>query len=238
MPDKRQRADTLTARPIPPYQLRVAQRTSRAGAASRSLHMIVARLLEALFPPACAGCGRPGSALCTACVPPRGRSVPLLAGDVPVTAVGRYAGSLRRAILAFKRGRRDVGDMLGELLAERCGPLPAGVVLVPVPTTRRRRGERGYDQSVCLAKTLGVRHGRPVLVALVQSKGDAQRGRSRSARLSASGRFTCAASSVVEGVTVVLVDDVVTTGATLRDCAQCLRLGGARVVGALVLAYA
>ena len=200
--------------------------------------MIVARLLGALFPSVCGGCGCPGSALCAACMPADRPSPKLLAGDVPVTAVGRYAGSLRRAILAYKRGRRDVGDALGKLLADRCGALPAGAVLVPVPTTRGRRSERGFDQSVRLAKLVGERRGCPVLVALVQSAGDAQRGRSRAARLGASGRFTCAAPAVVDGVTVVLVDDVVTTGGTLRDCAGSLRLHGARVAGAFVLAYA
>ena len=200
--------------------------------------MIVARALEALFPSACGGCGRLSSGFCNSCAREVTAPRTILTGDLPVAAAGAYAGSLRRAVLAYKRGRRDVGDALGALLASRCGPLPASAVLVPVPTTWKRRGDRGFDQSVRLAEHVGVRAGLPVLAALVQRAGDAQRGRSRAARLGARGRFACTAPQLVCGMTVVLVDDVVTTGATLRDCAQTLRGHGASVAGCLVLAYA
>ncbi len=112
------------------------------------------------------------------------------------------------------------------------------IVLVPVPTVARRRRERGFDQSVRLARRLGERSQRPVLLALRQIAGDAQRGRSRRARLGAVGRFACVAPSLVSGARVVLVDDVVTTGATLADAARTLVACGARIDHAIVLAYA
>jgi predicted amidophosphoribosyltransferase len=156
-----------------------------------------------------------------------------------IDAAGRYAGVLRSAILLYKRGRRDAGDALSALLADRvAASLPPNCVLVPVPTTRSRRGERGFDQSVRLARALGARTGAPVLIALSQVAGDAQRGRSRARRLAARGRFACVAPNVIVGASVVLIDDVMTTGATLEDCANTLDRCGARVAAAVVLAYA
>jgi ComF family protein len=160
-------------------------------------------------------------------------------GDLAILAAGRYAGVLRRAILLYKRGRRDAGDALAALLADRLAELlPRAAVLVPVPTSPRRRRARGFDQSVRLARELGVHSGLPVILALAQVAGDAQRGRSRGARLAARGRFECTAAALVAGMRVVLVDDVVTTGATLRDCAATLERCGAFVESAAVLAYA
>ncbi len=161
------------------------------------------------------------------------------ARGLAIDAAGRYAGVLRSAILLYKRGRRDAGDALSALLADRVADsLPANCVLVPVPTTRQRRGERGFDQGVRLARGLGTRTGLPVLLALAQVAGDAQRGRSRNARLAARGRFTCVAPDLIGGASVVLVDDVMTTGATLMDCACALERSGGIVAGAVVLAYA
>lgn len=196
-------------------------------------------LISALFPSACIGCSRAGSALCPSCVAGAVdvRRVPN--GELVVYAAGRYAGTLRRAILSFKRGRRDVGDVLATVLAQRVLPRVArDAILVPVPTIAPRRRERGFDQGVRLARGCGEATERPVLVALSQVAGDGQRGRSRSARLRACHRFACTAPELVSELDVVLVDDVITTGATLRDCAATLAACGARVRGAIVLAYA
>ncbi len=201
--------------------------------------MVLSSVLAALFPTRCAGCGTIGVALCAACLPPLRRSRPLLVAGFEVRAIGRYSGPLRRAILSYKRGRRDIGDALASLFEARMtAGLGPEIVLVPVPTVARRRRERGFDQSVRLARRLGERSQRPVLLALRQIAGDAQRGRSRRARLGAVGRFACVAPSLVSGARVVLVDDVVTTGATLADAARTLVACGARIDHAIVLAYA
>jgi ComF family protein len=196
-------------------------------------------LLGLLYPTSCLGCGRARTALCAACAPPPGAVRAFALDGFEVRALGRYGGVLRRAILRSKRGRRDVGAALATAFAERMSAaLPARTVLVPIPTAGSRRRERGFDQSVGLARALGARAGRPVLLALRLTARDAQRGRSRRERLAARGRFRCDAPDLVDGIEVVLVDDVVTTGATLRDCAATLAGCGARVRGALVLAYA
>ncbi len=201
--------------------------------------MNVARALDGLFPPVCPGCGRGGRGLCPACRPGAHevRRIPL--DGFAAFAAGRYVGPLRRAILVYKRGRRDAGEALGALLAERfAASLPAQALLVPIPTVARRRRLRGFDQSVRLARALGDATGLPVLLALRQVGGDAQRGRSRAERLRARGRFRCEAPALVAGATIVLVDDVITTGATLSDAAIALAACDGVVCAAVVIAAA
>jgi predicted amidophosphoribosyltransferase len=202
--------------------------------------VFVARALERLFPVACLGCDAPGVALCPRCLPPAHAALRFRVGQLPVVALGSYDGSLRRAVLALKRGRRDVATVLAEALAERFeGELDGGPLLVPVPTTARRSGERGFDQGLLLARGIGRRAGVEVVCALRKRAGlGPQHGRSRAQRLAAEGRFVCSAPEVLIGVRILLVDDVATTGGTLKDCEATLERAGACVVGAIVAAHA
>jgi predicted amidophosphoribosyltransferase len=181
--------------------------------------------------------------LCVACRPAPAAVQRFHVGTLRCLALGPYEGPLRRAVLAMKSGRRDVAETLGDLLAtlpatRAVGPEWRADALVPVPTTRRRRAERGFDQAALLARRAAEPLGLAVAGALRHAAGGAQHGRSRTERLAARGRFAFEAASLSPGARVLLVDDVSTTGATLRDCAATLAQRGIVVEGAIVVARA
>jgi ComF family protein len=186
-------------------------------------------------PPGCARCGQPGpDALCGACLasPP--------AFDA-VRAGGLLGGPLADAIHALKyRNRPAVARSLGAWLAARAA-LPAGAALVSIPLARGRRIERGYDQAALLADALaraaGAR-GQRLRAALRRVRETPpQVGRTREERArNVAGAFE--AGPAVAGRDVVLVDDVVTTGATADAAATALRRAGARSIVVVALARA
>ncbi len=196
---------------------------------------VLYEILATLFPPQCAVCNAVGSGLCDRCAPGSAARVTVRLRTLRLAALGRYEASLRQAVLALKAGRRDVAAELGRRLAACIEPASA---LVPVPTTRARRLQRGFDGAVLLAQIAADRANACVLPSLEQIAGDAQRGRDRSARLAACGRFAWRGESSLSGRRVVLLDDVATTGATLEDCAATIRAAGGIVDEAVVVAWA
>ncbi len=195
--------------------------------------MRLQQILDALFPPQCGGCDAPGTGACERCLP-RGAIASARLRTLDVVALAPYEGAVRRTVLALKNGRRDVARSFAERL---CELVAAGEVLVPVPTTAVRRRERGFDGCELIAHTMARRVEVRVHAHLAQIAGDRQRGRTRDARLSARGRFAWRGMPL-DGRRVTLLDDVVTTGATLEDCAQVLRSAGAIVEKAIVIARA
>lgn len=190
-------------------------------------------LIRLLFPEQCGACGRTGSGACDVCFP-REPPIRFTTSTLQVRALGIYDGALRRLVLALKTGRRDVA----ESFAQRVGGYVDGSAgLIPVPTTAARRRERGFDGCELIVKSVAQRVGAPAFAGLVQVAGDRQRGRNREARLAARGRFRWRADSLC-GRSVILFDDVVTTGSTLEDCAEAVRAAGGNVRSALVIARA
>jgi ComF family protein len=152
---------------------------------------------------------------------------------------------LRAAIHALKyRGKRRLAARLADELLAVAGVrdlLSADAVLVPVPLHPRRRRQRGFNQSALLARALGARTGLPVVEALRRRRDtDAQTGLSAAARrANVRGAFVARVPpALLRGRPVVMVDDVVTTGATATACARALAGAGADEIRLLTLARA
>jgi len=151
-----------------------------------------------------------------------------------------YGFPLDRLLLRFKfHGDLAAGRLLANLLADGLRDAPRPQAMVPVPLHRSRLRERGYDQALELAKSLSRRTGIPLRAsALRRTRGTA---RQSELDLSARQRNLRGAFAVNLGDMpkhIALVDDVMTTGATLRECAQTLLRGGAERVDVWVVARA
>ncbi len=154
---------------------------------------------------------------------------------------GFYEDTLRELIHLFKYGRvQTLATPLGRLLA-RALPLDQGFeVIVPMPLHWRKRWQRGFNQSELLAKEVGRRMHLPVKKALRRVRyTSAQVGLTNAKRrLNVSGAFRAKLGPAVNGKRVLLVDDVMTTGATAASGARALKRAGARQVTLLTLARA
>ena len=110
-----------------------------------------------------------------------------------------------------------------------------------VPLSKKRLRERGYDQARLLAQRMGEVTGLPVAAALAKTRNtrtQSRLGQDASRRANVLGAYACRPEVELAGKRVALVDDVVTSGATLAECAACLRAAGAASVVALTLARA
>lgn len=149
-------------------------------------------------------------------------------------ALLEYDGVAREVVARLKyRNERAALGWLADGMAGLLRP-PEGAVVTWVPTTGRRRRERGFDQAALLARAIARRWRRPA-VALLRREGDrVQTGRSRAERIQGVGLV--ARRPRAGSVPVVVVDDVLTTGTTLRCAASALRSTGVPWVAALVAA--
>jgi ComF family protein len=218
-------------------------------------------ILEGLFPSRCIGCDRRGTALCGPCradlpyLPEhvchrcaarrtaRGvcygcrRLSPAL---VTIRAAFTYEGAARSAVLRLKsRSGRYLVPLMGEFLRQTLAqrPLHADLV-VPVPLAPGRLKRRGFNQAALLADQVAASvHGTVATAVLARKDRPAQQTLRAADRLvNLQGAFACAEPSKIVGRRILLIDDVVTTGATLSACADTLAGAGAIRVCALAFA--
>lgn len=238
-------------------------RNDRGGAEALSnrLFRALAHGADALWPCLCFACGTPagGLPLCRHChaallrlaapccphcalpVPVAGLPCGRCQRHRPALAAARapfvYAEPLRSMLLALKHGQGFglAGWFAGEMLTAASGLTPDCVIPVPLHPLRLR--QRGFNQAAELARRIGRAQGWPVWLEAVAREGrsEALAGLgARARRLAMRGSFRCVADP--GGRHVLLIDDVMTTGATLEALARCLRARGAASVSALVVA--
>ena len=219
---------------------------------------LIAELIDLVLPRTCAGCAAPGDVLCAGCRP-CGTPFAVPGHELPTFAAAHYEFAVRAALLRYKeRGRRDLAAPLGALLGaavravlrdagaearaarDRLGregqPLPARIVAVPVPSTREAAAARGGDHVVRLARRAAWHTGVPTLRALTFTRAVADSAGLHAAERAANMHGAMCARTPAPGCAAVLVDDIVTTGATLREGCRALLAAGWPVLGAAVVA--
>ncbi len=209
---------------------------------------LLADLIDLVLPASCVCCGHPGSVWCSGCQPSSVAAAVELAHGPPTFAAGDYAEELRTALLHYKeRGRRQLVDRLADYLTgtvdvavRAAADLPAAA-LVPIPSRRSAARERGGDHIARLARQVGRHLNLPVL-PLLQLTGpvaDSAGLNPAQRRANLAGRLR-AQSPPDQGIAcqtqLILLDDVVTTGATLAEADRALGEAGWPHRSAVVLA--
>ena len=239
--------------------------TERRGLIARTVRGAGTLLLDAVVPRRCGLCGRFDTFLCTACstelpiaAPPRCPtcwSIPgprgacrtcatvLIQSLAGVRARYRLDDGARRLVHALKYdGLSALAEPMGALLAPTLtawGVAPDLIAPVPLHPGRERR--RGFNQAFLLARSLGEHTDVPVEERLLRrtraTASQVRSGGAEARRANVAGAFAVAEARRASGRTVLLVDDVWTTGATLRACAEPVRAAGARAVYGLTFAH-
>ncbi len=199
-----------------------------------------------LLPVRCAGCGAPDRALCNQCgsaLRPEVRVDTI--GDLPVWSALPYDGVARRVLLAYKDGGRvDLARALARALREaiaeaqrRSGRVGGGPALLPVliPSTRAARRRRGYHptRSVLARAHILVP---PLWQALRLSRQTADQAGLSAADRSGNRAGSMRASPRLAGRDCLIVDDILTSGATIAEAARAIRAAGGHVTGAAAIA--
>lgn len=200
---------------------------------------IPAAVVGAVLPPRCPICGAVGAAPCATCW----RALrPAPVGPPPVgvdrcRSLLRYEGEGRELVarLKYRNARSAVAWLAAGMAALAARLIDHGGVDVVTwaPTSAERRRARGYDQAELLARAIAPRLGLPCRSLLVRLPGPPQTGRGRAERWIGPSFTARAPPHTQPGARVLLVDDLLTTGATLSKAAAALRSGGAKSVVAV-----
>ena len=218
-------------------------------AVAEKLQWVREECLELLFPQRCCFCRRltgKGELVCKLCRKkypdlPSNAQLRELQRDLKCYSPLRYGGAVRDALLRYKFWNTPAyapafGDFMVRCLDENAVTCD---VVTWVPLSRKRLRTRGYDQARLLAEEVAAREGWPIKALLIKPRNTkAQSGlKSREQRqANAAGAYRVIEEQEIAGKHILLVDDIVTSGATLRECARMLRQAGARSVTAVTAA--
>lgn len=220
---------------------------------------VVERIIGIVAPHDCMVCGIEGSLLCQGCWLSLGPVLPQRCyrcyaqsensktctkcrhssklGHVWVRS--EYTGATKQLIASLKFGRtKAASQTIAKATAEALPSFIAETIFVPIPTATSRRRQRGYDQAVLVAKQISSRCDLPMSQLLIRLGQTRQVGTKRNERLAQLKGSFIVKDSLTPGSHIILVDDVLTTGATLEAAAQVLRKAGARCVDAVIFAQA
>lgn len=216
---------------------------------------MIDRLLSTIAPHSCCGCGLVGEILCDLCKndiisDPFSRCVDCLGPTMQSNlctscrskgyfddawCAGARADTLKQLIDTYKfSATRGASDVCAELLCAQLPVLPPACVIVPVPTASAHRRVRGFGHMELVAHHVAKERKLPFSTTLQRTDNQTQHFKSRKERLKLSAESFRTVDSVPE--VILLVDDIYTTGATLRACAHVLRSHGAKQVFVAVIA--
>lgn len=217
-----------------------------------------------IYPPVCAGCGLPGEIWCAECqksiqeirdnfCDSCGYPGIYVSGECPgcnkhdpqytkIRSCGVYKGPLKEAIHSLKyQNNLALGFSLSEMLAKKINMEKWDIdLVVPVPLSKIRQKERGYNQAALLAHPLAERMGvKYDSKSLIRKKAtESQVHLSAEERSRNMAEAFSAKPDVWKGQSVLIIDDVITTGSTINECARTIREGGAKAVFGLSIARA
>jgi ComF family protein len=209
---------------------------------------ILDSLLSVVAPHLCSGCGQIGSTFCdnckyniidepfSGCILCEKPSAQGVCDDHKAAfnqawTVGARSGALQRLIGGFKFRNMKASSLdLADLLHRRLPQLPRSTVFVPIPTTPVHIRERGYDHMLLVAKELGRLRHFPVEQLLVRNNFLVQHRANRKDRLTQAITAFKVKGVIHPDVTYILIDDVVTTGATISQAALLLKSAGATTI--------
>lgn len=201
------------------------------------LERLIEPLLSLLAPHLCLGCGREGALLCSRCLAllPDAPTMQQLASLQRLQVVTPYEFVAEQLLHAYKFERRysahrPIAQALSAL------DFPADALLVPVPTATSRVRTRGHDHALTITRRLSQLTNVPYAQLLERTGQQRQTGKNRHDRLTQLIDAFKLRTPAPKDVHIVLVDDVVTTGATLDACARVLRKAGAKQISAVAFA--